>query len=97
MTQSWIEKDGTLIDLPNLSAIIDQDGRWFVSNCPELGISSQGASRNEALTMLREAVTLWLEFASAVEIKRRLKKGARVTDLGLMTAPTTKRRKAAHA
>ena len=97
MTPSWIEKDGTLIDLPNLSAVIGQDGRWFVSSCPELGIASQGSTRTEALKMLCEAVWMWPEFASATEIKRRLKKGSRVTELGLGTAPAPKRRRATHA
>jgi predicted RNase H-like HicB family nuclease len=83
MKRHWIEKEGVLIDLPNLSAVIDQDGKWFVATCPELGIASQGASRNEARSMLGEAVSLWLECASAQEIKRHLKRGARVTTLEL--------------
>ncbi|MDZ4288000.1 MAG: type II toxin-antitoxin system HicB family antitoxin [Prosthecobacter sp.] len=83
MKAHWIEKDGTLIDLPNLSAVIDPDGKWFVATCPELGIASQGSTRKEAQAMLGEAVSLWLECASAQEIKRHLKRGARVTALHL--------------
>lgn len=86
MKTNWIERDGQVIDLPNLSALIEKDGAWFVSHCPEIGISSQGKTRMEAHRMLVEAVELWLESASATEIKRRLKRGARVRPLRLQHA-----------
>ena len=72
MKPNWIERDGQVIDLPNFSAVIEKDGAWFVSHCPELGVASQGKTRTEAHRMLAEAVELWLEAASATEIKRRL-------------------------
>jgi len=28
MKQRWIEKEGSVIDLPNLSAVIEKDGAW---------------------------------------------------------------------
>ena len=83
MKQRWIEKEGVVIDLPNLSAVIEKDGDWFVSSCPELGVASQGKTRDEAYEMLAEAVELWLEAASGTEIRRRLRRGARVRDLEL--------------
>jgi predicted RNase H-like HicB family nuclease len=83
---NWIERDGQVIDLPNFTAVIEKDGAWFVSRCPELGVASQGKSRTEAHRMLAEAVELWLETASATEIKRRLKSGARVRPLTLAHA-----------
>ncbi len=86
MKANWIERDGQVIDLPNLSAVIEKDGAWFVSRCPELGVASQGKTRTEAHRMLAEAVELWLEAASATEIKRRLKSGARVRPLTLAHA-----------
>ena len=43
------------------SAIITKEGKWFVSYCPELGVSSQGRTRNTALGNLKEAVELYLE------------------------------------
>jgi len=46
-----------------LSASIWQEGEQFVSLCPELGVSSFGGTPQEALTMLHEAVDLYLETA----------------------------------
>jgi predicted RNase H-like HicB family nuclease len=83
---NWIERDGEVIDLPNLSAVIEKDGAWFVAQCPELGVASQGKARAEAHRMLAEAVELWLESAGAAEIKRRLKRGARVRPLQVQHA-----------
>ena len=86
MKANWIERDGQVIDLPNLSSVVEKDGAWFVSHCPELGVASQGKTRSEAHRMLAEAVELWLEAATATEIKRRLKSGARVRPLTLAHA-----------
>jgi predicted RNase H-like HicB family nuclease len=86
MKANWIERDGQVIDLPNLSAIVEKSGAWFVSQCPELGVASQGKTRAEAHEMLVEAVELWLEAASATEIRRRLRRGARVRPLELQHA-----------
>jgi predicted RNase H-like HicB family nuclease len=86
MKAHWIERDGQVIDLPNLTSLIEKDGAWFVSRCPELDIASQGRTRTEAHAMLAEAVGLWLEAVSAAEIKRRLRAGARVRPLSLAQA-----------
>jgi len=59
---------------------------WCVSTCPELGVASQGKIRKEAYAMLAEAVELWLDAASAKEIKRRLKLGGSVQPLQLAHA-----------
>ena len=72
--------------LPELTAVVEKDGNWFVSRCPELGVASQGKTRNEAYAMLAEAVELWLEHASVKEIKRRLKSGGIVRPLELSHA-----------
>ena len=86
MKTNQIERDGQVIDLPNFTSVIEKEGTWFVSHCPELGVSSQGRTLTEAHRMLAEAVELWLEAASATEIKRRLKRGARVRPLQLQHA-----------
>ncbi len=78
MTIGWIYKDGEVIELPSLTAVVQREAGWFVSTCPELGVASQGKTRKKAHAMLAEAVELWLEAASAKEIKRRLKLGASV-------------------
>lgn len=44
------------------TAIVEQDGEWYVSYCPEIpGANGQGASRQDALDNLRDAVALILE------------------------------------
>jgi predicted RNase H-like HicB family nuclease len=43
------------------SSVVTKDGRWFVADCPELGIASQGKSVEKALRNLREAIELYLE------------------------------------
>lgn len=86
MKVNSIERDGHVIDLPKLTAVIEKDGAWYVSRCPELGVASQGKSQAEAHRMLGEAVELWLGSASATEIKRRLRSGARVRPLTLAHA-----------
>ena len=86
MNIGWIYKDGQVIELPSLSAVMQKEEGWYVSTCPELGVASQGKTRKEAYAMLAEAVELWLEAASAREIKRRLKLGGCVQPLQLAHA-----------
>jgi predicted RNase H-like HicB family nuclease len=43
------------------SSIISKEGKWYVANCPELEIASQGESVQSALNNLREAIELYLE------------------------------------
>ena len=86
MKPGWIFKESQVIDLPSLTAVIEKDGGWFVSTCPELGVASQGKTRKEAYAMLAEAVEAWLDAASAKEISRRLKIGASVQPLELAHA-----------
>jgi predicted RNase H-like HicB family nuclease len=86
MNVDWIYKDGVVIELPSLTAVVQREARWYVSTCPELGEASQGKTRKEAHAMLAEAVELWLDAASAREIKRRLKLGGTVQPLQLAHA-----------
>ena len=86
MKIGWIYKDGEVIELPSLTAVIQKQDSWHVSTCPELGVASQGKTHKEAYAMLAEAVELWLEAASAKEIKRRLKVGGTVQPLELAHA-----------
>ena len=58
--------------LPPLTAVIEKDEDWFVATCPELGVTSQGHSIEEAEAMIREAVELLLEEATAEEVQRRI-------------------------
>ncbi len=72
--------------LPSLTAVIEKEGKWFVATCPELGVASQGRTLKEAQAMIQEAVNLFLETASAAEIKRSLARGAKVTKLEMAHA-----------
>ena len=57
--------------LPDLTAVIEKEGKWHVATCPELGVASQGRTNDEAESMLQEAVELLLEGADDTEISRR--------------------------
>lgn len=43
------------------SAVIQKEGKWYVSWCPELDIASQGETIEEAIENLKEAIELYLE------------------------------------
>jgi len=44
------------------TAVVEQDGPWFIACCAEVpGASGQGATREECLANLREAISLILE------------------------------------
>jgi len=64
-----------------LTAIIEREEDGYVSLCPELDIASQGNTIEEARQNLREALELFFETASPVEIKARLHEEVYVTRL----------------
>ena len=44
------------------TAIVEQDGPWYVAYCAEVpGANGQGMTREECLASLREAITLILD------------------------------------
>lgn len=43
------------------SAVITKGEIAFVSYCPELGVTSQGKTEDEAIENLREAISLYIE------------------------------------
>lgn len=44
------------------TAIVEQDGPWFIAYCAEVpGANGQGRTREECLANLKEAITLVLE------------------------------------
>ncbi len=51
-----------------LTASIWQEGKQYVSLCPELGVSSCGKNPEDALRMLQEAVELYLENAKELDM-----------------------------
>lgn len=61
------------------TAIIEREGGGYVSHCPDLDIASQGGTVEEARGNLQEALELFLETASAAEIRQRLREEPYVT------------------
>jgi predicted RNase H-like HicB family nuclease len=55
-----------------LTALLTREGNGFVALCPEIDVTSQGDTVEEAKANLREAVELFFECASVAEIKDRL-------------------------
>jgi predicted RNase H-like HicB family nuclease len=49
------------------SAVITKDEDWYVARCPELRVTSEGKTVEEALANLREAVELYIETWGAPE------------------------------
>lgn len=45
----------------NLTAAVHQEEDWYVAQCLEVDVASQGRTINEALSNLAEAVALYLE------------------------------------
>ena len=68
------------------SATVWREGEWFVSQCLDVDVASQGRTNEEAELMLQEAVELLLEDADETEIRRRLDRGVTVKKLELVHA-----------
>ena len=45
----------------SFTASVWQEGNWYVSQCREIDIASQGETEEEALANLREALELYFE------------------------------------
>ncbi len=43
------------------TAVVHREEDWYVAECPEVGVVSQGRSLEEAVANLREATELYLE------------------------------------
>ena len=42
----------------DIKVVISQEGKWFVAQCLDIDIASQGRSESEALENLRDALAL---------------------------------------
>lgn len=58
-----------------LTTIIEKEGDAYVALCPELDMASQGETIEQARENLKEALQLFLEEASSVEIQKPLSGG----------------------
>jgi predicted RNase H-like HicB family nuclease len=43
------------------TALIHEEGDWYVADCPEVGTVSQGKTVEEAVANLKEATEVYLE------------------------------------
>ena len=64
-----------------LTAVIEREGDAYVSLCPELDIASQGDTVEESQRNLQEALELFFEEASPVEVQERLRAEVYVTSV----------------
>lgn len=52
------------------AATVWREGNWYVSQCLELDVASQGETEEEALANLREALELQLEEPQATRLSK---------------------------
>jgi predicted RNase H-like HicB family nuclease len=62
-----------------LTAIIEREGDGYVALCPEVDVASQGDTVAEARANLTEALELFFESASPLEVRERLRSEVYVT------------------
>ena len=58
-----------------LTASVTRDGDWFVAQCLEVDVCSQGESREAALKNLAEALELYFEDEGGISEASRAKRG----------------------
>lgn len=63
------------------TAIIEREGDGYVALCPELDISSQGNTVEEARQNLTEALELFFQHASDSEVEERIHNEVFITRL----------------
>ena len=68
------------------AASVWRKGNWYVSQCLELDVASQGNTIEEARKNVQEAVELFLENASADEVNQRLHGEVYVTQFEVTSA-----------
>lgn len=60
-----------------LTAVVWREGKWYVSECAERGVASQGRTEKAALRNLKQAVLLYLSDVTGkvkwpVELERKV-------------------------
>ena len=53
------------------TAVVEKEGDGYLALCPELDVASQGATVEETMANLKEAVELFLGSADPGELQRR--------------------------
>jgi predicted RNase H-like HicB family nuclease len=54
----------------HFTAVVTQEGQWYVARCLDVQVASQGHSVEEALANLQEALELYFEDSPLVEASR---------------------------
>lgn len=65
------------------TAIIEREDDGYVATCPELDVTSQGETVEDARNNLVEAVELLLQTADPSEIDNRLDREVFITQIGV--------------
>jgi predicted RNase H-like HicB family nuclease len=81
----------------NFTCVIAREEDGFVALCPQLDVASQGESVEEARKNMVEAVELFLEAASASEVRRRLSSEVYVSSIEVASAMPSSSRGGARA
>ena len=72
----------------SFAATVWREGDWFVSQCLEVDVASQGETEEEALANLKEALELHLECLSPSEL-REIKKRQGTRFVTTLEVPVT--------
>jgi len=83
-----VKKGGPIMNTRNFTAVVQKENGGYVANSPEAGITSNGATIEEALANLKEAVKRILGGASLIDEDRPL-----VTSFGVQDNETEPRLK----
>ena len=67
----------------SLTAVVWRDGDWYVSQCVELGVASQGRTERAALRNLKQAALLYLSDDETGEVKWPVELQRKVVPLSL--------------
>ena len=65
------------------TAVVHREETWYVAECPEVGVVSQGKTLDEAVANLKEATELYLEEFPPPPAQRALITTFEVTYAGL--------------
>ena len=65
----------------HLTAVIEREGDGYVALCPELDVASQGRTIEESQRNLKEALELFFEVASPLEVQARLHSEGKGSDV----------------
>jgi predicted RNase H-like HicB family nuclease len=71
--------------LYKISAAVEKEGKWYVSHCLELQVTSQGETIEKSLANLKEALELYIKHASHDELEHLRKSHTESTLIATVT------------